>query len=421
MSEKSVKQFLQEDAACIAAFSHLSEVPLVVASAHDSFLVDADGREYLDFISGACTMSMGYGRGSSQPFGSFPFPYASGVPQIKLAQALIKHFPGGVPRVKVSFGVCGSEANDGAIKLCRAYTGRKIIVTFKGDYHGTTFGAVSLTTMPGRISNKFDPLLPGIIVLPFCSTEGTEEELKQCLQALRELDFTQIAGFIVEPVQGDMGMLPMHPALMQAIYELTRRYGCALVADEVQMALHRTGPFFSIEHYPGVIPDAVLLGKSIGGGIPLSCIMGRADFMDSLGTLEHAFSMAGTAEACARGLELLQEIEKSQFQMNLKLRSGRLRQGLRELQQRHPAVVQKITGIGSAFGLWVKSNQPDFDDHTACLKVIRACFDRGLFTQRLGSSWIRIEPQLNISLQDLELGLSLLDEGLTLLESGQLN
>lgn len=421
MSEQSVKQFLQEDAACIASFSHLSEVPLVVASAHDSFLVDADGREYLDFISGACTMSMGYGRSSTQPFGSFPFPYATGVPQIKLAQALIKHFPGGVPQVRVYFGVCGSEANDGAIKLCRAWTGRKIIVTFKGDYHGTTFGAVSLTSMPGRISNKFDPLLPGVVMLPFCSTEGSEEELRACLQALRALDLTQVAGFIVEPVQGDMGMLPMHPALMQAVYTAAKTHGCALVADEVQMALHRTGPFFSIELYPGVIPDAVLLGKSIGGGIPLSCIMGRADFMNSLGQLEHAFSMAGTAEACARGLELLQEIEQPEFQQGLKLRSTRLRQGLQELQQRHPAVVQKITGVGSAFGLWVQSNQPDLDDNTACLRVIQACFERGLFTQRLGSNWIRIEPQLNIRMQDLELGLRLLDEGLTLLENGHLH
>ncbi|MBO8415852.1 MAG: aminotransferase class III-fold pyridoxal phosphate-dependent enzyme, partial [Proteobacteria bacterium] len=275
MSTASTAQALQDDAKYIASFSHLSEVPLVVASAHGSYLVGADGREYLDFISGACTMSMGYDKPKeTMAYGSFPFPYALGLPQLEYAKALIRHFPGGSDNIKAYFGVCGSEAVDGAIKLCRAFTKRKKIVTFSGDYHGTTFGAVSLTTMPGRISDKFDPLLPEVAVLPFCDEEASDDDIDNCLLQLAYMDYESIAGFIIEPVQGDMGMVPMHQKLMQSIYSIAKTWGIAFVVDEIQMALHRTGPFFSIENYDGIIPDAVIMGKSIGGGIPLSCIMG---------------------------------------------------------------------------------------------------------------------------------------------------
>lgn len=420
MSTSSTAQALQDDAKYIASFSHLSEVPLVVASAHGSYLVGADGREYLDFISGACTMSMGYDKPeNTMAYGSFPFPYAVGLPQLEYAKALIRHYPGGPANIKAYFGVCGSEAVDGAIKLCRAFTKRKKIVTFSGDYHGTTFGAVSLTTMPGRISDKFDPLLPEVAVLPFCDEDASDDDIDNCLLQLAYMDYESIAGFIIEPVQGDMGMVPMHQKLMQSIYSIARTWGIAFVVDEVQMGMHRSGPFFSIENYAGIIPDAVIMGKSIGGGIPLSCIMGNANFMDSLDQLEHAFSMAGTAEACARGLSLLQEIEKPEFQRALADKSSFLYQSLYSLQEKYPQVIEKITGIGYAFGLWIKSNRPGLDDDAACLEVIRRCFNKGLYTHRLGSSWMRIEPQLNISMDDLSRGIAIITEAVAEFAAGK--
>ncbi|MBU3826217.1 MAG: aspartate aminotransferase family protein [Candidatus Anaerobiospirillum merdipullorum] len=420
MDSPSIAQVLRDDATYIASYQHIAELPLVVKSAHGSYLVDVAGKEYLDFTSGACTMSLGYDPIPTGDFGSFPFPYATGVAQVAYAKALAQHYPAPVA-VKVGFGICGSEANDGAIKLCRAYTRRKKIVSFSGDYHGTTFGAVSLTTIPGRISNKFDPLLPEVYILPFCAQTASKEEIDHCLNSIAALDYSTIAGFIVEPVQGDMGMLPIHPQLMQALYALCQQYGIALVVDEVQMALGRTGKFFSIENYPGVIPDAIVMGKTIGGGIPLSAILGKAEFMDSLGPCEHAFSMAGTSEACARGLQLLHMLEQPKFQAGLQERCTLLLQGLRTLQERHPAVVSQITGLGYAFALWLKSNQALLDDNEATRRVISRCFANGLYLMRLGANWLRIEPQFNIALSDLKRGLEIIDLALSDLESGRLN
>ncbi len=421
METLSTAQVLSDDATYIAAYQHIAELPLAIKSAHGSYLVDAAGKEYLDFTSGACTMCMGYDRPECGEFGSFPFPYAVGIPQVEYAKALAKHFPSAGEAIKVAFGVCGSEAIDGAIKLCRAFTKRKKIVTFHGDYHGTTFGAVSLTTLPGRISDKFDPLLPEVHVLPFCDETASDDDIDNCLLELAYLDYESIAGFIIEPIQGDMGMLPMHQKLMQAIYGIAKTWGIAFVVDEVQMAFGRTGPFFSIENYDGIVPDAIVMGKTIGGGIPLSAIIGKANFMDSLGPCEHAFSMAGTAEACARGLSLLKSMESPEFASGLAERSSLLYQSLYALQERHPAVVESISGIGYAFALWLKSNQSAFDENEAAKRVIARCFEKGLYLMRLGANWLRIEPQLNISISDLKKGITILDQALTDLEAGRLN
>lgn len=401
----SAAAYLQADAACIASFTHIAEVPLVVKDAKGCFLFDADGNKYLDLTSGACTMNMGYGRTFAGSFGSFPFPYAVGTAQIDYARALLAHFPGGSQGIKLSYGVCGSEAIDGAIKLCRASTGRKRILTFEGDYHGTTFGAVSLTSLPGRISSRFAPLLPEVYVLPFCSEKATAEDIEHCMQQLRELDNGDIAGIITEPVQGDMGMLPMHPELMQQLYAYTREHGIALVSDEIQMAFGRTGPFFSIENYKGVIPDAVVMGKHTGGGIPLSCIMGKASFMDSLSSCEHAFSMAGNAEACMRGLTLLRELEQPEFQAALRSRQQELIQGLKGIKERYPEAVTEITGLGLAYGLWLA-------DDMLCRQVIRYCFEHGVYVMRLGSRWVRLEPPFVITAAELSAGLEVLEEAI---------
>ncbi len=419
MDSLSTAQALRDDAAYIASYQHIAELPLAIKSAHGSYLVDAEGKEYLDFTSGACTMCMGYDRVECGDFGSFPFPYAVGLPQVEYAKALASHYPGG-GQVKVAFGVCGSEAIDGAIKLCRAFTKRKKIVTFSGDYHGTTFGAVSLTTLPGRISDKFDPLLPEVHILPFCDEEASDDDIDNCLLELAYLDYESIAGFIIEPVQGDMGMLPMHQKLMQAIYGIARAWGIAFVVDEIQMAFRRTGPFFSIENYEGIVPDAVVIGKTMGGGVPLSAIIGKVNFMDSLGPCEHAFSMAGTAEACARGLTLLNRMDEPGFKNSLEERSSLLYQSLYALQEKHNEVVEKITGIGYAFALWIKSNQSGVDDNEATCRIIRRCADLGLYVMRLGSNWIRIEPQFNITLEDLKKGLAILEQAVSEFKTGKL-
>ena len=232
------------------------------------------------------------------------------------------------------------------------------------------------------------------------------------LEKIKALDCDTIAGFIVEPIQGDMGMLPMHQRLMHEIYSLSRKHHCAFIADEVQMAFYRTGPFFSIENYPDVFPDAVTMGKHIGGGIPLGAILGRKEFMQVLGPCEHAFSMAGNSEACARGLYNFNLIESKDFQNNLHKNIEILQDELKQLKQKYPSVIEKYTGLGLAYGLWVKSINSHEDDNKACQKIIKRAFDLGLYTMRIGANWIRIEPMLNLDEKLLKEGMAILDKAI---------
>lgn len=405
---KIVEKYLAADRELIAPVQHIAELPLVVKNAEGPYLISAENKRYLDFTSGACTMSLGYGIKNDNEFGSFPFPYASGVNQIEYAKKLTKKFPGGFLS-QIAFSVCGSDTNDAAIKFSRAYTGRQKIVTFEGDYHGTTFGAASLTTLPGRLSNKFAPMVGEIYSVPFCDEYADDGQIDAVIEKIKALDCNTIAGFIVEPIQGDMGMLPMHQRLMHEIYSLSRKHHCAFIADEVQMAFYRTGPFFSIENYPDVFPDAVTMGKHIGGGIPLGAILGRKDFMQALGPCEHAFSMAGNSEACARGLYNFNLIESKDFQDNLHKNIEILQNELNSLQLKYPSVIEKYTGIGLAYGLWVKSISSSEDDNEASKKIIKRAFDLGLYTMRIGSNWIRIEPMLNLDEKLLKEGMAILD------------
>ena len=408
---KIVEKYLAADRELIAPVQHIAELPLVVKNAEGPYLISAENKRYLDFTSGACTMSLGYGIKNDHEFGSFPFPYASGVNQIEYAKKLTKKFPGGFPS-QIAFSVCGSDTNDAAIKFSRAYTGRQKIVTFEGDYHGTTFGAASLTTLPGRLSNKFAPMVGEIYSVPFCDEYADDGQIDAVIEKIKALDCNTIAGFIVEPIQGDMGMLPMHQRLMHEIYSLSRKHHCAFIADEVQMAFYRTGPFFSIENYPDVFPDAVTMGKHIGGGIPLGAILGRKDFMQALGPCEHAFSMAGNSEACARGLYNFNLIESKDFQNNLHKNIEILQDELKQLKQKYPSVIEKYTGLGLAYGLWVKSINSHEDDNKACQNIIKRAFDLGLYTMRIGANWIRIEPMLNLDEKLLKEGMAILDKAI---------
>lgn len=410
-------QLLEQDAQAIASYQHLSELPLVIKGGHGCHLIDADDKEYIDLTAGACTMNLGYTPLEGKDFASFPFPYATGIKQLEYAEALREFYPGIKPGdLRVGFGVCGSEAIDGVIKLCRAYTGRKKIVSFQGDYHGTTYGAVTLTTLPGRISQKFAPLLPEVHILPFCSEEDITDSVDEVLLKLALLDYETIAGIIVEPVQGDMGMIPMHHKLMHSIAAIAKAWDIQLVSDETQMSFYRSGPFYGIENYQGVVPDAVVMGKHLGGGIPLSAIIGRKELMSSLGRCEHAFSMAGTAEACARGLVSLKTITDPKFKAELEQKERQLAGALQDLKLAHPKSVAKITGLGFAYGLWIRSPLAQYSDEEAAYLVMRKAFDLGLYTMRLGSSWLRIEPPLNISPNELQEAFKIFDEALTALE-----
>lgn len=449
-------EYLQKDRRLIGRVQHLAELPLVVAGTCGPYIIDAEGRRILDFMSSACTQNLGFDRPDFTHSGAFPFPYACGTTQIDYAELLVAKFPGaggagagagtplpgaggaagsagtGVPGtaarnsggndgkadIQLTFGVCGSETIDEAIKLARACTGRQRILSFRGDYHGKTYGSASITTMPGAAFEKFGPMLPGCLVTDFChageSTAAAEAALARVEAEARQ----GLAAVVFEAVQGDLGMLPVHPLLLQGIFALASRYGFLTVSDEIQLAFYRTGPFFSVENYPRCVPDIICMGKNLGGGLPLSAVLARREIMDVLDPLDHAFTFAGNSEACGRGLVNFRKIEELHSSGALKRLETQLRRRLDGIQARFPFTSH--TGLGLAHGLWIKSPFPQWSAEQACFMVMWRCFEEGLYTQRLDSSFLRLEPQLNLGERLLNEGFDIIEQALADLADGKI-
>lgn len=416
--DAATAQLLRRHEKLIAPVQTLSELPLAVTGAHGPYLECADGREILDFISGACTMNLGYDPILPGHIGQFPFPYATGSVQLEYAQRLIALYPYG--QAMLSYGISGSEGTDAAIKYARAYTGRRRIISFAGDYHGKSYGAMTLTSVFKGGSDYIGPMLPECRLLPFCGEDAQAEQVSAELSEI-EAQGGEIAAVIFEAVQGDSGFLPLHCGFLEGLYELSRRMGFLMVSDESQLAFWRTGPFFSVENYPKVQADLIVMGKFLGGGIPLSAVIGRPEIMKSLRPLDHDFTFAGNAEACARGLKAFGITKTLQAHGRIAEIAKALEDFYAGLKRRHPQAVARLTGLGTARGLWLRSQDGREDDQTACFKVIYECFVRGLYTQRLGSSFLRLEPEYTLTNEQLQQAFGIIEGAIAALECGEID
>ena len=410
-ANRQIQHYLDLSKELIGNAQLILEVPLVVAKTQDHYLIDCNGKKYLDFISGACTQNLGFNQRVQELSSGFPFPYAPGLIQLEYAKKLLSLYKS-TYKCKLTFGVCGSEGIDAAIKYSRAYTKRKKIVSFYGDYHGTTFGSCTLTTMPGRMSKSFSPMVPECYAIPFVNENDDESKVLSTIEELLALDPSTIAGFVFESVQGDMGMLPCHKLLMQKLKELSHEYGFLLIADEIQLAYFRTGPFFSFENYEGLNPDLIVMGKNLGGGIPLSAVIGKSEILDSLTPGEHDFTLAGNSEACTRGLDNLNEILRLKESGEIDALATLMRERLDRLCSLYPALISKVTGKYLAYGLWLKSFKKFSKAQDTAAFMVKRCFDLGLYTQRLSSSWLRLEPFLNMSQTELNQGFDIIEKAL---------
>lgn len=413
VSEKT-RSLMEEHERLIAPVQTLSELPFAVEGAHGIYLVDADGRDVVDFMSGACTMNLGYDPIGHGPYAQFPFPYATAGLPLEYARRLASKFPYG--ECMLSYGICGSDGIDASIKYARAFTGRSGVLSFKGDYHGKTLGSMAIT---GSGSWKsVGPLMPDAFMLPFCTEQATEKEVGEVLSQIEKLA-PSLACAVFECVQGDSGFLPMHRELMHGLYELSRKYGFLMVSDESQLAYYRTGPFFSCENFPDIKCDLIVMGKFVGGGIPLSAVLGRPEVMRSLKPLEHDFTFAGNQEACARGMAAFARCEELSRKGRLLDIASMMLSAFDDLKAKHPSSVAGVTGCGTAYGIWVKDPEGK-DDRKACFKVLFRCFENGLFTQRLGSSFLRCEPEYTITDEELEGCFGIISGALSDLEQGRI-
>jgi len=399
---------------------------LFAARADNAELWDVEGRRYVDFAGGIAVLNVGHRhpkvmaavREQLDCYTHTAFQVAAYEPYIALAERLNALAPIDGPAKTIFFST-GAEAVENAVKIARMATRRHAVVAFAGGFHGRSFMAMALTGKTAPYKNGFGPLPGGVYHLPFPNPRDGIDTARS-LQALNDLfkadvAADEIAAIIIEPVQGEGGFLPAPPELLRALREIADRHGIVLIADEVQSGFGRTGKLFGIEH-SGVRPDLIAVAKSLGGGLPLSGVIGRAGLMDAVPPGGLGGTYAGSPLACAAGLAVLDAIAEEGLLERAQVLGERVVTRLRIWAARADLrPIGNVRGLGAmlAFDL-LRTRDGNDVDPAATKAVLQRAHALGLVLLGCGSQGeaIRLLFPLTIGDAVLEEGLALLEQAL---------
>ncbi len=395
--------------------------PVVVARAQGTRVWDEAGRTYLDFVGGIGVLNVGHNhpkvvgavREQAGQLTHMCFQVAPYAGYLQLARRLGDLVETGGPN-KTLLVSTGAEATENAVKIARAATGRPAVIAFQGGFHGRTLLGMSLTASSAKYRQNFGPFAPEVYHAPYPdASHGWPWE--RALEALHELLDTQlaperVAAVIIEPQLGEGGFIPAPPEYLRALRDLTERHGIVLIADEIQCGFGRTGKMFAYQH-AGIRPDLVTVAKSLAAGLPLAGVIGRADLMDASAPGGLGGTYAGNPLGCAAALAVLDIFEEEDL-LEQAVRQGELlRAGLLDLQQRFPANIGDVRGLGAMLALeFVKDGDSRAPDPDLAAAIVERARDLGLLLLRCGphKNVIRLLPPLNANEEELEEGLETL-------------
>jgi 4-aminobutyrate aminotransferase len=393
---------------------------LVVARAEGARVEDADGRAYLDFAGGIACQNTGHGfapvvaaiHEQVDRFLHQCFMVGTYEPYVEVCRRLAEHSPCAGAQQKSILVSSGAEAIENAVKIARAATGRPAVVVFENGFHGRTLLTMAMTSKVRPYKAGFGPF-PGEVyraAAPYpyrgIDTEAAIASLERLFTS--EVDAASVACVVLETVQGEGGFIPMPSDYLPRLSELCARHGILFVADEVQSGVGRTGPMWAIEHYEGVEPDLLVSGKSLGGGLPLAAVTGRAELMDAPAPGGLGGTFGGNPVACAAAAVVLDTVALPEFRARADELGVALRARLEGLAARHEAVGE-VRGLGPMLALELRDQTPELAQ-----AVTAAAFERGLLLLSCGlyGNVLRLLPPLIVSDDELARGLELLDESL---------
>ncbi len=400
--------------------------PLVVERGEGTYLIDVEGRRYLDFTSGIGVTNTGHAhprvvqavQEQAAKLLHGQVNIARHVPLLRLAERLQEITPPGLDQF--FFSNSGAEAVEASIKLARHATGRPNIIAFQGSFHGRTVGTMSLTSSKTVYRVGYQPLMAGVFFAPYpyAYRYGWDEETTVDF-ALKELRFIlktqtapeETAAILVEPVLGEGGYVPAPRAFLEGLREIADHYGILLIADEVQTGFGRTGRWFAVEH-SDLVPDIMVMAKGIASGLPLSGIAARPELMARWKVGTHGGTYGGNAVAAAAAIATIDVIREEHLLENARARGAQLMAGLRELQKEYP-IIGDVRGLG----LMVAS-EFTHEDGTPATEVAkataRAAFERGLLLLTCGpwDNTIRWIPPLIVDEGHIEEALNIFSQAL---------
>jgi 4-aminobutyrate aminotransferase / (S)-3-amino-2-methylpropionate transaminase / 5-aminovalerate transaminase len=300
--------------------------PLVVARAEGARIEDVEGRSYIDFAGGLGCQNTGHGLPAAvaavheqvDRYLHQCFMVGMYEPYVEVCRRLADLSPCRDGEQKSLLLNSGAEAIENAVKIARAATGRQAVVVFDRAFHGRTLLAMTMTSKVVPYKHGFGLFAPGVdrVIAPYPYRGVSTDDAIHGLEALFKSDVhpEAVACVVLEPVQGEGGFIPMPPDFPSRLRELCDRHGILYVDDEVQSGVGRTGPVWAIEHY-GVEPDLLVSGKSLGGGLPLAGVTGRAEVVDAVGPGGLGGTFGGNPIACAAALAVLDEVATESFQV----------------------------------------------------------------------------------------------------------
>nr|WP_315870913.1 aspartate aminotransferase family protein [Trichocoleus desertorum] len=369
---------------------------------------DTEGREYLDFVAGIATCTLGH---------AHPALVAAVTQQIQtlhhvsnlyyipqqgeLAKWLVEHSCAD----RAFFCNSGAEANEGAIKLARKYAhtvlniSDPVIITAHASFHGRTLAAITATGQP-KYQKNFNPLVPGFHYVPYNDLAALEA-------AIAELDSQErrVAAILLEPLQGEGGVNPGDVAYFQRIREICDQTGILLMLDEVQVGMGRSGKLWGYENL-GIEPDVFTSAKGLGGGIPIGALLCKS-FCDVFEAGDHASTFGGNPFVCGVALSVCRTLEQENLLANAQARGEQLRTGLEAIAQRYPTLLTEVRGWGLINGLVL---QPEVS--LTAGDIVKAAMAEGLLLVPAGPKVLRWVPPLIVSEAEVDLALQAVERAI---------
>ena len=369
-------------------FENYKRAPIEFVKAEGSYLIDSEGKAYLDFSSGIGVTNLGFHpqvqQALIQQAGRIwhsPNLYLSSL-QEQVAQELAGSYD-----YLAFFCNSGAEANEAAIKLARKATGKQGIITFQQSFHGRTFGAMAATGQD-KIKEGFGDGVPHFSYAVYNDLASVEDLFNQ-----------DTAAVMLELIQGESGVRPAEATFVKDLADFCQQEGILLIVDEVQTGMGRTGQLYSFEHY-GIVPDIVTLAKGLANGLPAGALLGKSSLAPAFGPGSHGSTFGGNKLAMAAALETLHIMKEAGFLEEVRSKSAILLEQLQLAFQDHPKIFA-VRGLGMMIGI---------ETSASLSRIVEAARQKGLIILTAGENVIRLLPPLTISREEIQQGIAILKE-----------
>ncbi len=403
--------------------------PVYVAKAEDAWLEDVDGNRYVDFAGGIGCINVGHRREAvvaaiREQLDRYLHTCVQVTPYegyVRLAERMNELTPGMFPK-KTLFVNSGAEAIENAVKIARAHTGRPGIIAFEDAFHGRTMMTLALTSKTHPYKAGFAPFPSDVYRIPYAYCYRCSYSLRYpscdvfCASHLedtfkRVVAAEEVAAVIAEPVLGEGGFVVPPKEFFRILIDICHNHGVLFIADEVQSGFGRTGKLFASEHY-GIEPDIVVTAKSLGGGLPLAAVTGRAEIMDAPGPGGLGGTFAGNPLSCAAALAVLDIFEHENLLARASALGNRFQKRAREWQERWP-MIGDVRGLGGMQAIeLVQSTEKREPAAEEANQIVQYCYEHGLIVLSAGSYSNVIRVLVPLVATDAQM-----DEGLDVLEA----